>query len=78
MPVMTISNMTIGTNSLKEEMAAMTIMLERRVKESEEKEAYIQLQEEKIAKLTKKEGSGQPVPSQKTQKVRCGEGIHPK
>jgi len=42
--------MTIGTNNLEEEMAIMKAMLERLVKESEEKEA----QEEKIARMTRK------------------------
>ena len=46
--------MTIGTNSLEEEMATMKAMLERLVKGSEEKEARINLQEEKIARLTRK------------------------
>jgi len=46
--------MTIGTNNLEEEMAAMNSMLERLVKETEEKELRIKLQEEKIARLTKK------------------------
>ena len=46
--------MTIGTSNLEEEMAAMKAMLERLVKESEEKEAHIELQEEKIAILTRK------------------------
>ena len=45
--------MTIGTNSLEEKMAAMKAMLELLVKESEEKEAHIKLQEEKIARLTR-------------------------
>jgi len=35
--------MTIGTNNLEEEMAAMMAMLERFIKESEEKEARIKL-----------------------------------
>jgi len=38
---------TIGTNSLDEEMAAMKAMLEQLVKESEEKESCIEFQEEK-------------------------------
>jgi len=46
--------MTIGTNNLEEEMVAMKAMLEQIVKESEEKEAHIKLQEEKIARLTRK------------------------
>ena len=45
--------MIICTNNMKEEMAAMKAMLERLIKESEEKEAHIKLQEEKIARLTK-------------------------
>jgi len=35
--------MTIGTNNLEEEIAAMKAMLERLVKENEEKEACIKL-----------------------------------
>jgi len=50
--------MTIGTNSLEEEMAAMKAMLERLVKESEEKEVRIKLQEETIARLTRSLRSG--------------------
>ena len=46
--------MTIGTNNLKDEMAAMKAMLERLVKENEEKEAHIKSQEEKIARVTRK------------------------
>jgi len=46
--------MTIGTNNLEEEMVSMKAMLEQIVKESEEKEAHIKLQEEKIARLTRK------------------------
>jgi len=46
--------MTIGTNNLKEEMAAMKAMLERLIKESEEKEARIKVQEEKSTILTRK------------------------
>jgi len=46
--------MTIGTNNLEEEVAAIKAMLERLVKDSEEKEARIKLQEEKIARLTRK------------------------
>ena len=37
--------MTIGTNNLEEEMATMKAMLERLVKESDEKEVHIKLQE---------------------------------
>jgi len=46
--------MTIGTNCLEEEIAAMKAMLKRLVKENEEKEAHIKLHEEKIARLTRK------------------------
>jgi len=46
--------MTIGTNNLEEEMAAIKAMLERLVKESEENEACIKSQEEKIARLSRK------------------------
>ena len=46
--------MTIGTNSLEEEMAAMKAMMEKIIKESEKKEACIKLQEETIVRLTKK------------------------
>jgi len=46
--------MPIGINDLEEEMAAMKAMLERLVKESEEKEVRINLQEEKISRLTRK------------------------
>ena len=46
--------MTIGTNNLEEEMAAMKAMLERLIKESEEKEVCIKLLKEKIARLTRK------------------------
>jgi len=35
--------MTIGTNNFEEEMAAMNAILERLVKEYEEKEAHIKL-----------------------------------
>jgi len=35
--------MKIGTNNLEENMAAMKVMLERLVKESEEKEASMQV-----------------------------------
>jgi len=35
--------MTIGTNNLEEEMAAMKAILERLIKKSEEKEARIKL-----------------------------------
>ena len=46
--------MTIGTNNLEEGMAAMMTMMEQLIKESEEKEACIKLQEEKITRLTRK------------------------
>jgi len=46
--------MTIRTNNLEEEMAAMKAMLEWLLKDSEEKEARTNLQEEKITRLTKK------------------------
>ena len=45
---------TIGTNNLEEEMASMKAMLERLVKESEENEACLKLQEEKITRVIKK------------------------
>jgi len=45
---------TIGTNNLEEETAAIKAMLERLLKESEEKKARIKLQKEKIARLTRK------------------------
>ena len=35
-------------------MAAMTAMREKLIEENEEKEAHIKLQEEKVARLTKK------------------------
>jgi len=44
----------IGTNNLEEEMATRKATLERLVKESEEKEECIKLQEEKIVRLTRK------------------------
>jgi len=46
--------MNIGANNLEEDMPAIKAMLERLVKESEEKEAHIKLREEKIARLTRK------------------------
>jgi len=46
--------MTIGTNKLKEEMAAMKAILEWLIIESEEKEVRVKLQDEKITRLTKK------------------------
>ena len=58
--------MTIGMNNLKAEMATMKAMLEGLIKESEEKEARIKLQEEKIARLTKKLKKRPTNPSQKT------------
>jgi len=55
--------MTIDTNKLEEEMAAMKAMLERVIKKNEEKEAGIKFHEKKIARLTKKLKSSQPDPS---------------
>ena len=49
MPVMTIS-----TNHIEEEMAVMKPMLERLVKENEEKEVRIKLHKEKITRITRK------------------------
>jgi len=46
--------MTIGANNLEEEMATMKAMLESLIKESEEKKVHINLQEEKIVRLTTK------------------------
>ena len=46
--------MTIGINNFEEEMVVVKAMLERLIKESEKKETHIKLQEEKIAKLTRK------------------------
>ena len=46
--------MTIVTNNLEEDMAALNSMLERLIKKSEEEEAHIKLQEEKIATLSRK------------------------
>ena len=45
---------TIGTSNWKDEMAAMKAMLEKLVKENEEKEGHIKMQEQKITRLTKK------------------------
>jgi len=45
---------TIGTNNLEEQMVAIKAILEGLIKESEEKESHIKLQEEMIARLTKK------------------------
>ena len=42
---------SIGTNNVEEEMVAM---LERLIKEREEKEVCIKLQEEKMARMTRK------------------------
>jgi len=39
--------MAIGTNHLEKEMAAIKVMLQRLIKESEEKEVHIKLQEER-------------------------------
>ena len=69
--------MTIGTNNLEEEMAAMKAMLERLVKDSEEKEAHIKLQEEKIARLTRNLRSSQPIPRKKLRKRGGRKGICP-
>jgi len=44
----------IGSTGFEDEMANMKAILEKLTKESEEKEARIKLQAEKIAKLTKK------------------------
>jgi len=63
--------MTLGTNKLEEEMAIMKAMLERLVKENEEKEARIKLHEEKIARLTKKL---EKWPAQSLEKGSEGEG----
>ena len=52
--IVVILVMTIDTNNLEEEMAAMKAMLEQLIKENEEKEARIKLHEKKIAKLTRK------------------------
>ena len=41
--IVVTSVMTIGTNNLEEEIAAMKAMLERLVKENEEKGAHIKL-----------------------------------
>ena len=49
MPIITIS-----LNNIEEEMAAIKAMLEKLVKESEEKEVRLKLQEEKIARLSRK------------------------
>jgi len=46
--------MMTGSTSLEEEIANMTVILEKLTRDSEEKEACIKLQEVKIAKLTKK------------------------
>jgi len=74
--------MTIGTNSLEEEMVvvkAMKAMLERLIKESEEKEARIKSQEEKIARLTRKlEKRPARSTAKKLRKRRGRKGIHPK
>jgi len=45
--------MTIGINNLEEEMVGIKAMLERLVKDSEQKEVCIKSQEEKIAGLTR-------------------------
>jgi len=46
--------MTIGTNNLEEDVASMKATLEKLVKENEENEVCIRLQEEKIVRLTRK------------------------
>jgi len=46
--------MLTGITTLKEEMANMNAILEKLTRDHEEKEACIKLQEEKIAKLTRK------------------------
>jgi len=46
--------MMTSLTTMEEEMENMKAILEKLTKESEEKEACIKLQEEKIAKLTKK------------------------
>jgi len=46
--------MMTGTTTLEEEMANMKAILEKLTRDNEEKEARIKLQEEKIAKLTRK------------------------
>ena len=46
--------MMTGTTILEEEMANMKAILEKITRYNEEKEAHIKLQEEKIAKLTRK------------------------
>ena len=67
--------MTTVQTTWKEEMAATKAMLERLVKKSEEKEARIKLQEEKIARLTRKLEK-QPAQSlAKIQKVRRRERL---
>jgi len=46
--------MKTGTNSWEKEMAAMKAILEKLVKETEQKEVCIKMYEEKIFMLTKK------------------------
>jgi len=46
--------MTIGTNNWEEEMATMKAMVEKLTKGSEDKKVHIKLQEEKIARLTRR------------------------
>ena len=48
--------MTIVISNLKEEMAAIKAMLEKFIKENEEKEARVKLQAEKITRLARKLG----------------------
>jgi len=45
---------TIGTNNWEEEIAIMRAMLEKLIKESEQKVVRIKLHEKKIARLTRK------------------------
>ena len=45
--------MTIGTNNLEDGMVAIKAMLERLVKDNEEKEARIKMHKGKIARLIK-------------------------
>ena len=70
--------MTIGTNNLEEEMAAMKAILERLVKESEEKEARIKLQEEKISANQKAWETANLIPHKKLRKQGGRKGVYPK
>jgi len=60
--------MTIGTNNLEEEMAAMKAKLERLVKENEEKKACIKLPKEKIDRLKKPGDAVSPISCKKLRK----------